>query len=289
MASGDGNRPWYGAYLGFAYRTAVTRALEAVDDPVATILKADLWNEALGGGRDILDHLSTTRDCRCVGVDLSLRVCADARARSTRIRVVQADIRALPFRPEGVDAVLDLSTLDHLSEGDALHAVGEYRRVLRDRGALLIVFWQRNAAVRLRLALKRWLGRREKPGQHYLPRSLVLDAFGDDLVVCQRFVAGSVLVAPYGVLDFLLHGLSTAVVTVLVRWLVTLERFAPLQPLLAPIAGLYGVVGRRRRTAAAPSGGTEVPRGGEPPQRVAAADDPNGSRPPGATRRRKAS
>jgi hypothetical protein len=61
------------------------------------------------------------------------------RSRVPLANVVQADITALPFRAGALDVVIDLSTLDHLPETEVARAVGEYRRLLRDRSVLLIV------------------------------------------------------------------------------------------------------------------------------------------------------
>ncbi len=239
------DRDWFAEYVGHAYRCAVGRTLARLDARPPRVLKTDLWNETLGGARDVLGDLGANHMCWCVGIDLALDVCAAARAKIAGLPAVQADIRALPFRSGCFDAVLDLSTLDHVPEPDSASVTAGYVRVLRRGGVLLLVFWQRNLLVRLRLAAKRWLGRPEKADQHYLSRRAVLAGFGDELVTAEAFVAGSLLVAPQPLVGFFLRVLPPGAAAGLVRRVVSCEVSGPLQPLLRSIAGLYGVLARR--------------------------------------------
>ena len=97
---------WYAVYLGRLYAGAVRRALAGAGE-TPLVLKTDLWNERLGGERDVLGRLPGDSGARCVGIDLSFAVCAHAKARTPGVRVVQADIRALPFRSAAFNALLD--------------------------------------------------------------------------------------------------------------------------------------------------------------------------------------
>ena len=256
-AGGEGPRPgaegdWYAEYVGHAYRSAVGRTLAAAGGGPPRVLKTDLWDETLGGARDILGDLAARRASWCTGIDLELSVCLGARARVAGLRAVQADIRALPFRSGSFDAVLDLSTLDHVPEADSASATAEYGRVLRDGGVLLLVFWQRNLLVRLRLAVKRWLGRSEKPDQHYLSRRAVLAGLGGELGAGRAFVAGSLLVAPLPLVRSVLRALPAAAAARFVRWVVSCEVSGSMQPLLRSIAGLYGLQAHRLPRPAKP-------------------------------------
>ena len=240
---------WHAVYLGHAYRSAVARALARGGRERPAILKTDLWNECLGGSRDILGHLQERGAGTLVGVDISHAVCAAGRTRVPGVLVVQADIAALPFRAAAFDAVLDLSTLDHLTVPAAAQAVGEYGRVLRDGGALLLVFWQRNASMRLRLLVKRWLGRSEKPDQRYLERADVEGALGGGLAVVEEFVAGLLFYPPQWLTGRLLGRLSDRALNRFLNRLVRLERAAAPRRLLRHLAGLYGFVAVRGRIA----------------------------------------
>ena len=53
---------WYAEYVGHAYRSAVGRTLAAVDTRPPRVLKTDLWDETLGGVRDILGELERSQD-----------------------------------------------------------------------------------------------------------------------------------------------------------------------------------------------------------------------------------
>jgi SAM-dependent methyltransferase len=244
LASSPRNR-WYAAYLGRTYRAAAERAV-AGGGTTAAILKADLWNEQLGGERDLLGRLDPSAAALRVGVDLSFRVCARARSRTAGMLPVQADIRALPFRPGSFDAVLDLSVIDHVGAVAVAGVIEEYRRVLRREGALLVVFWQRSAMVRLRLWLKRVLGRVEKPGQSYFRRADVRAAVVRGFDIAHEFAAGGLLVVPLRVLSAALAVLPADRAVRMVGRLGEVEAGGACRPLLQHFSGLYGLVGRAR-------------------------------------------
>jgi len=264
---GSGLSRWYSEYLGYSYRSAVEIALAQLESDRVTILKTDLWNESLGGARDIAGHFGEQRDCRFVGVDLAYQICLLARSRVAHLQVVEADIRALPFRSGAFDAVLDLSTLDHLPASGAARALDEYGRVLRNRGMLLLVFWQRNVLMRLRLFVKRLLGRGEKPSQHYLPRDAVRARLGDRFGVVREFVTGSLLVPPHRLTSALLRSLPAATSARFVRWVVRTERSGVVHALLRHLAGLYGIAALRQRgereAAACPTTAQTAPASAE--------------------------
>lgn len=241
---------WHAEYLGHAYRLAVRRTLALAGRDRPAVLKTDLWNECLGGTRDILGHADACGSGRLVGIDISLAVCVAARVHVPGVLVVRADIAALPFRTGSFDAVLDLSTLDHLPAESAARAVGEYSRVLSRHGTLLLVFWQRNVSMRLRLRVKRWLGKREKADQHYLVRAEVERALGSDLLVVEEFVAGLLFFPPQSLTGRLLGRLPERTLGQFLRWLVRFERSAVLRRLVRHVAGLYGLTAVRRRDAA---------------------------------------
>ncbi len=245
LADSPGGR-WYSEYLAHAYRTALGVAMALVRRDRPRVLKTDLWNECLGGERDVVNHLTSRANCDVVAIELALPICAFGRTRVPGAHVVQADILALPFRGGAFDAVVDLSTLDHVPEARLQDAVGEYTRVLRKSGVLLLVFWQRNALVRLRLLVKRLLGRVEKPGQRYFRPSDVRSALGQGVVVAKEFVAGSLLTPPHRLTGRVIGRAPRRVLSPILRGLVRLGHVAALRPLLAPLAGLHGIVAIRR-------------------------------------------
>jgi SAM-dependent methyltransferase len=236
---------WYAEYIGHSYRSATELALSRAGDGSVTILKTDLWNECLGGTRDIGGWVQQPAGGRFVGVDIALEVCTLAHARVPQIRVVQADIRALPFRQGAFDALLDLSTLDHLPDTGIVQAINEYRRVLRAQGALVVVFWQLNALMKQRLLLKRLIGRQESGDQHYFARAAVRASCRRGFVIFREFVAGALLMPPHRLTGFLLSRLPAAFLVRLLRCQVRLECSPVLRPLLQHFAGLYGIAAIR--------------------------------------------
>ena len=244
--AGSGRGRWHAAYVGLAYRSAVEAAMRRVGRDATRVLKTDLWNECMTGERDIVNHLMKAAQCRPVAVDVAFSLCVRGRSMTPGAHVVQADVRALPFRAGAFDAVLDLSTLDHLPEAGAAAAVGEYGRVLRGGGVLLLVFWQRNLLVRLRLLLKRWLGRREKPGQQYFRRADIRSGFGQGLEIVREFVAGSLLTLPHRMTSAVLGRVPSRVLNPVLGWLVRVGHAPAARGVLAQIAGLYGIIAVRR-------------------------------------------
>lgn len=245
--SSAGNGRWHAEYLSHAYRSAVEDALALAAGSPLAVLKTDLWNECLGGDRDILGHLDGRGGCRLFGIDRSLSVCAIGRRNVPHALVVQADIAALPFRSGALDAVLDLSTIDHVCEAGMAAAIGEYRRVLRAGGVLLVVFWQRTLLLRLRVLAKRVLGLREQAGQRYFPRARVRAALGRGLAVARELAAGVLFIAPHRLTGVLLAPLRPDKLTRFLRWLVRLEQAQPPRGSLRFVAGLHGFAAIKHR------------------------------------------
>lgn len=88
-----------------------------------------------------------------IGVDLSPNMAARtqraARHRfpSARTHCQAVDARHMPFRNEAFDAVFCCYMLELLSAADISRTLGEFRRVLRDRGNLTLVLIGENTAL----------------------------------------------------------------------------------------------------------------------------------------------
>jgi ubiquinone/menaquinone biosynthesis C-methylase UbiE len=108
---------------------------------------------ATGSGEMFRRLLDANRSGATVGVDLSPRMAARTqRAALRRFPGVQAacqavDARNMPFRNETFDAIFCCYLLELLSADDIVSTVGEFRRVLRDRGRLSLVLIGQNTAV----------------------------------------------------------------------------------------------------------------------------------------------
>lgn len=104
--------------------------------PTGSILKTDLWDEAVGDG---LHSALSALASEVVGIDSSAEVVSRARGRHPQLVGLEADVRRLPFPDGRFDAVVSNSTLDHFeSTEDIVVAVRELRRVLRPGGEMLL-------------------------------------------------------------------------------------------------------------------------------------------------------
>ena len=113
---------------GFAdLRSALTARLP----PGADL--ADLGCGPAGDGRRF-----AAAGYRVAGADRSAGMLAVA-ARSLPGRVVQADLRCLPFAGASLDGIWCCAALLHVPHGDTAAALGETRRVLRRPGYLALI------------------------------------------------------------------------------------------------------------------------------------------------------
>jgi hypothetical protein len=102
----------------------------------ATLLKTDLFDEAVGAG--LYPELTTKAD-QVIGVDLSSAVVHAAVARYPSLDACVADVLALPFADASFEAVVSNSTLDHFESRAGLRAaITELARLTARRGELLI-------------------------------------------------------------------------------------------------------------------------------------------------------
>jgi SAM-dependent methyltransferase len=119
---------------------------------LSRVLKTDLWDEAVADGvaPALAVHAGEVH-----GVDVAAMTVAAASRRHPWLRAAVADVRALPAEDATYDAVLSLSTLDHLpGRGAVAEALAEIHRVLRPGGHLLLTFDNgRNPVVAIRNAL----------------------------------------------------------------------------------------------------------------------------------------
>ena len=107
---------------------------------------------ATGSGEMFRRLIRANRAGTTIGVDLSPNMAARTQ-RSARHRYPDArthcqavDARHMPFRAESFDAVFCCYLLELLSAEDIVSTLGEFRRVLRDRGHLTLVLIGQNKA-----------------------------------------------------------------------------------------------------------------------------------------------
>jgi ubiquinone/menaquinone biosynthesis C-methylase UbiE len=132
----------YGTTTPVLTRASIYRWLEEPRDLVATVLAhveldgAAVLDVGCGPG---LYLRAVERDSArlLVGLDLSIGMVDATRQAVAAARVVNGDVQALPFPAAVFDVALAPHMLYHVPDIPA--AVGELRRVLRDRGTLLAV------------------------------------------------------------------------------------------------------------------------------------------------------
>ena len=59
------------------------------------------------------------------------------------LSIIRGDLRRPPFQDGSFDLILDLSSIDHIPPEDLEASLGEYSRILRKEGKLLLVAWCR--------------------------------------------------------------------------------------------------------------------------------------------------
>jgi ubiquinone/menaquinone biosynthesis C-methylase UbiE len=141
-----------------------------------------------------------------IGVDLSPNMAARTQRTARRkfptaqTHCQAVDARHMPFRGESFDAIFCCYLLELLSADDIAATLGEFRRVLRDRGKLTLVLIGQNTAmfngvykVLGKVAPAFW-GRQVERRVPELIESIRFEIL-QDKVVCQTFYPSRVLVA----------------------------------------------------------------------------------------------
>jgi len=126
---------------------------------LTTVLKTDLFEEAVGGGiYPLLESLSD----RVFAIDLSAAVCRRAASRYKDLSVLVSDVRQIALAPCSFDLIVSISTLDHFEdESDIQTALGQLFAALKPGGQLLVTLDNpANPVVRLRNALPWWFLKR---------------------------------------------------------------------------------------------------------------------------------
>jgi ubiquinone/menaquinone biosynthesis C-methylase UbiE len=121
-------------------------------DSTGTLMDAEhrcryWWAAQIASGNDVLDAACGTGygtvilaegGARSVtGIDLSSDAIDTAEKRlGDQGSVLQGDVRELPFEDDSFDLIVCFETIEHVEDGPAV--IGEFRRVLRPEGLLLI-------------------------------------------------------------------------------------------------------------------------------------------------------
>lgn len=134
--------PVYGAWAAVTETRAHRRALAILErSPCSSLLEV-----AVGTGTECARLAVDPRRKLCVGIDLSASMLKRARRKSGRRALLcQADARGLPFRDGSFDCLLSCYMIDLLPDNDIPIALGEFHRVLRPGGLLVLVVMGRQS------------------------------------------------------------------------------------------------------------------------------------------------
>lgn len=236
---------WLSYYVGGSYRKATEIALRYVtaDASKISLLKTDLWNEAIETRRDILGQYERNEKFQLYGVDLSPIVCHRAQTRLSKTHVVQGGITDLPFRDESFDIVLDLSVLDHVPASQVPAVIAEYARLEKRGSIVLLIYWYRSGMWKLTNALLRYKrGSNTIPRevtQYYHDRNLVSDEMRKHYDIIKEFNILTLLVLPTDILQKKLPIRFYGFVT-------EFEYSRVSRCLLRDFGALHAIVGRKR-------------------------------------------
>lgn len=111
----------------------------------------DFFHPYLGSGLSLLDagcgngrffDFVRRHDVNYCGLDSSVNLLSEARKKHPDLRLIEGDIRFLPFADGEFDLVASIAVLHHLkNNNEQLQALSEARRVLRKEAYLLLMVW----------------------------------------------------------------------------------------------------------------------------------------------------
>lgn len=178
---------WFSYYIGKSYLRATMLGLRNIQSKTISLLKTDLWNEGIEYERDILGEYENFKNLDIYGIDISRLTCLQAKSRLKKTHVSRGHICTLPFKSNFFSIILDLSTLDHVDEKQALIVLREYSRVLRKNGILVLVFWHKSFCVR---NILKW---EENATQHYFLLDIIRENLRKDFNVTAEYGIGTIL------------------------------------------------------------------------------------------------
>ncbi len=235
---------WLSYYLGNSYRRATKIVLRYKVGKHINLLKTDLWNEGIRTEREVLNSYQNNKRFNLYGMDVSRLTCNLAHGKNKKINIIQGSIRNLPFRAGFFDAVLDLSTLDHVPENEVSGIIQEYKQVLKKDGILVLIFWYSSRLQRLVSKSGKTIHRSQPIGmtQYYFPVSSVKNEVKRDFDILEEFYLGALLNIHNRVTDPIFKSLPKSVYNLILN----IEYSKTSTRLLKGLAGLYALIARKR-------------------------------------------
>lgn len=232
---------WFLYYIGNSYLRAVKIGLKYLNRKKINLLKTDLWNEGIEHQRDILSYFQNNEKFNLYGIDISPVVISQAKLRLKNVQIKQGDIRNLPFESDFFDIVLDLSTLDHLSQNEVKNALKEYERVLKKNGILVLIFWHdslflKYVATPIRKLLKIKLNT-------YFSLKEIKNIIEGKFKILEEYSIGTLLSFPG--IGFIFNALPSFIQKVFLNFFLRLEYSKISKLLLKNFSALYAIIGKK--------------------------------------------
>lgn len=234
---------WFSYYIGSSYRIATRIGLKLLGlKNKINLLKVDLWNEGIESQRDILGQYQNHDKINLYGVDISDVVCSYAKLRLKSVNIIQGDIRNLPFKNSSFDILLDLSTLDHVPETQAISTLREYERVLKKGAILVLIYWYCSFFVKV-FKVKHIIKAREKTTQYYFSITLIKNNIKGRINIIDEYYTGILLCVP--TLCFILDRLPVSIRNSILSFILKLEFSKPSKYVFRTLGGLHVIIGKK--------------------------------------------
>jgi len=193
LKSGEPALHWK-RYVRSAFSLATEIGLSHVQSKKVNLLKTDLWNDGVEGkyqSRPTVGKYQNRGNFRLYGIDISRVVCLQAKSKLKKVHIIQGTIENLPFKEGFFHIILDLSTSDHIPENKAINVLEEYRRVLKDKGILVLIFLCQNLRSKFARAIKYGKTRSSSIQDSYLFSERIVESVEKNFDVLEHYFVGT--------------------------------------------------------------------------------------------------
>lgn len=115
--------------------------------PYERVIKLDLWDETVMGFTDIRKNiLRFLKPKNMFYIEFVREFCENFRKNfaTKKETMICEDIRNWPFKGEFFDAIIDVSTSDHLTVNEFKSLIKDYRRTVKENGYIVLLHFNKN-------------------------------------------------------------------------------------------------------------------------------------------------
>lgn len=148
---------WYDFIEGWGEKSICINAIKQINvQPGEKILEV-----GCGTGTNLLRISYGDKNCEIVGLDLSYRMCQQAKLKITRVKqspmnIVNGNVIQLPFPKHYFNVLFMLFTLEIIPNPFVLDALSECKRVLKPSGRICIAAMSSEKTGQLMMKIYRW-------------------------------------------------------------------------------------------------------------------------------------